>query len=86
MPFQSKAQMRWMYSAERRNELPRGTAARWSKETPSFSALPQYKRDPQAKTSQRAASRYRAKPLTKMSRRTVSARLSTPNRSSGRRS
>lgn len=33
MPFKSKAQRRWMYAAESRGELKRGTAARWQKET-----------------------------------------------------
>jgi hypothetical protein len=33
MPFKSKAQRRFMYAAEARGEVPKGTAARWQKET-----------------------------------------------------
>ena len=33
MPFKSKAQQRFMYAAESRGEVPKGTAARWQKET-----------------------------------------------------
>lgn len=33
MPFKSKAQQRFMFAAEERGEVPRGTAKRWAKET-----------------------------------------------------
>jgi hypothetical protein len=33
MPFQSEAQRRFMYAAEKRGEVKPGTAERWQKET-----------------------------------------------------
>jgi len=33
MPFKSEAQRRFMYAAERRGDVKRGTAKRWQKET-----------------------------------------------------
>ena len=33
MPFKSKAQRRWMYSAEKRGELKKGTAEKWERHT-----------------------------------------------------
>lgn len=33
MPFKSEAQRRWMYAAEDRGEVPKGTAKRWEKHT-----------------------------------------------------
>lgn len=33
MPFKSKAQQRWMYAAEARGEVPKGTASEWESET-----------------------------------------------------
>lgn len=33
MPFKSKAQRRWMFAAEARGEVPKGTARRWARET-----------------------------------------------------
>ena len=42
MPFKSKAQQRYMFAAESRGEIPEGTAARWSKETPKDKKLPEY--------------------------------------------
>jgi hypothetical protein len=33
MPFKSKAQRRWMFAAESRGEVPKGTARRWAHET-----------------------------------------------------
>ncbi len=41
MPFKSKAQQRWMYSAEQRGELPKGTAKKWSDHTPAIKKLPE---------------------------------------------
>jgi len=43
MPFKSKAQQRWMFAAEARGELPKGTADRWAKETKSIKSLPEHK-------------------------------------------
>jgi len=40
MPFKSKAQMRWMYAAEERGEVPKGTARRWAEHTKSIRSLP----------------------------------------------
>jgi len=44
MPFQSKAQQRFMFAAESRGDLKKGTAERWAKETPSIKALPERKK------------------------------------------
>ena len=33
MPFKSKAQQRFMYAAEARGDVAKGTAERWQKET-----------------------------------------------------
>lgn len=43
MPFESKAQQRFMFAAESRGELPKGTAKRWAKHTPDIKALPEKK-------------------------------------------
>jgi hypothetical protein len=44
MPFKSKAQQRFMFAAENRGEVPKGTAERWAKYTPDIKALPEYKK------------------------------------------
>ena len=41
MPFKSKAQQRWMFSAESRGEVKPGTAIRWAHETKDINKLPQ---------------------------------------------
>jgi hypothetical protein len=41
VPFKSKAQQRWMFSAESHGDLPKGTALRWAHDTPSIKKLPQ---------------------------------------------
>jgi len=43
MPFKSKAQQKWMFAAEARGEVPKGTARRWAHETPNIKNLPKYK-------------------------------------------
>lgn len=42
MPFKSEAQRRFMHAAEARGEVPEGTAAAWSAETPKAKKLPDY--------------------------------------------
>jgi hypothetical protein len=42
MPFKSKAQQRFMFSAESKGELPKGTAERWAEHTPDIKALPEH--------------------------------------------
>lgn len=42
MPFKSKAQQRYMFAAEARHELPKGTAERWAHHTPDIKSLPQH--------------------------------------------
>lgn len=42
MPFKSKAQQRFMFSAESRGEVPEGTAERWASETKNIKKLPEY--------------------------------------------
>ena len=41
MPFKSKSQQKWMFAAEARGEVKKGTAKRWAKHTPSIKALPE---------------------------------------------
>lgn len=41
MPFKSKAQQRWMFAAESRGELPKGTAKDWAHHTPNIKKLPE---------------------------------------------
>ena len=40
MPFKSKAQQKWMFAAEARGEVKKGTAERWAKHTKSIKSLP----------------------------------------------
>ena len=51
MPYQSKAQQRFMFAAEARGEVPAGTAKRWAKETGAskLKALPEYAPERDAK-------------------------------------
>ena len=44
MPFKSKAQQRFMFAAEERGEIPKGTAKRWAKETKNIKSLPEKKK------------------------------------------
>lgn len=41
MPFKSKSQQKWMFAAEARGEIKKGTAKRWAKHTPSIKELPE---------------------------------------------
>jgi len=43
MPFKSKAQQRFMFAAESRGEVPKGTARRWAHHTPDIKSLPEKK-------------------------------------------
>jgi hypothetical protein len=40
--MKSKAQWRWMFAAEDRHELPKGTAERWARHTKSIRDLPEH--------------------------------------------
>jgi hypothetical protein len=42
MPFKSKAQQRWMFAAESRGEVAKGTAKEWAHATKSIKALPDH--------------------------------------------
>lgn len=44
MPFKSKRQQRWMFAAEARGEVPKGTAKRWARETKNIEDLPEKKK------------------------------------------
>lgn len=44
MPFKSKAQQRFMFAAEARGDLKKGTAKRWAKETSDIKDLPEKKK------------------------------------------
>jgi hypothetical protein len=43
VPFRSKAQQRYLFAAEARGEVPKGTARRWAKETKNIESLPERK-------------------------------------------
>lgn len=43
-PFRSKRQMRFMFAAEARGDIPKGTARRWAHKTKSIKKLPERKR------------------------------------------
>lgn len=45
MPYKSKSQMRFLFAAEARNEVPKGTARRWAHHTPSIKKLPEHVSD-----------------------------------------
>lgn len=61
MPFRSKAQQRWMFAAESRGELPKGTAMEWAHETQKqpggFQKLPEKVKNPKKG--------FKAKPMKK---------------------
>jgi hypothetical protein len=60
MPFKSKAQQRWMFAAESRGEVPKGTARRWAHETKNIKRLPNRKakrRKPKRRAHGRRAAR-----------------------------
>jgi len=40
-PFASKAQQRFMFAAEARGDVPKGTAKRWAHHTKSIKSLPE---------------------------------------------
>jgi len=44
MPFKSRRQMRWMYAAASRGEIPKDMPHRWAEETPSIKKLPERKK------------------------------------------
>ena len=44
MPFKSKAQARWMFAAEKRGEVKKGTAKRWAHHTKNMKRLPERKK------------------------------------------
>jgi hypothetical protein len=44
VPFKSKAQQRFMFAAEDRGEIPKGTAERWADHTPDIKGLPEKKK------------------------------------------
>lgn len=43
MPFKSKAQQRFMFAAEARGDVPKGTAKRWAHHTDDIKDLPEKK-------------------------------------------
>lgn len=47
MPLKSKAQMRFLFAAQKRQEVPPGTAEKFVAETPKskLKRLPEYKRE-----------------------------------------
>lgn len=55
VPFKSKAQMRWMFAAEARGELPKGTAKRWAEHTKNIKKLPERKKPKKQEDSKKSA-------------------------------
>jgi len=43
MPFKSKSQQKYMFWAESKGKIPKGTAERWAKHTPNIKSLPEKK-------------------------------------------
>ena len=41
MPYRSKREMRWRFAAEKRGEVPKGSAREWAHHTPNIKALPE---------------------------------------------
>jgi hypothetical protein len=41
MPYKSKAQQRFMFAAEERGDVPKGTAREWAHKTPNIKKLPE---------------------------------------------
>jgi len=54
MPFKSKAQQKFMFAAEERGDLPKGTAKRWADETPSIKKLPKKVKKKSSKNTKKA--------------------------------
>jgi len=48
MPFKSKRQQRFMFAAEDRGDMPKGTARRWAHETPNLKKLPEKAKEKKA--------------------------------------
>lgn len=42
MPFKSRSQQKWMFSAQSRGDLPKGTAERWAHHTKNIKKLPEH--------------------------------------------
>lgn len=51
MPFKSQAQRRFMYAAESRGDVPKGTAKHWEEATPKGKKLPERVKKEHAMTS-----------------------------------
>lgn len=75
MPFRSKAQMRWMFAAEERGELPEGTARRWAHETPNIKSLPDHAGSKKSKDKKKSVKRAALSLLLKIAVRKLSAEL-----------
>jgi hypothetical protein len=54
MPFESESQRRLFWAKEKRGELPKGTADRWSHETKDLKHLPMHKRKTKRKKGRAA--------------------------------
>lgn len=44
MPYKSKAQQRFMFAAEKRGDVKKGTAKKWAHETKDMKDLPERKK------------------------------------------
>lgn len=42
MPFKSKAQQKFMFAAESRGDVPKGTAEEWAHKTKNIKELPEH--------------------------------------------
>ncbi len=46
MPFKSRAQQKFMFAAESRGDMPKGTAEEWAHATPNIKKLPEHVKKP----------------------------------------
>lgn len=78
MPAKSKAQLRFLFAAEARGELPKGTAREWAHATPNIKKLPERLHKPKKDSDKdRKKSREKAARLMKMASVALSLRKQT---------
>lgn len=59
MPFKSKSQQKWMFAAQERGELPKGTAERWASETSNIEKLPNKLKNKKREMMKKKISKYK---------------------------
>jgi len=53
MPFRSQRQRRFMFAAEARGDIEKGTAKRWAEHTPNIKSLPEKAKKKPKKTTKK---------------------------------